>query len=303
MNYKYKEFLNIWLDTKKVKIQSLIRYEDLINKYINNVLGDLYLKEINKDIILKMFNDYKDKLSNSVMKTLIYIIKSSLNYAYELNYIDYINLDDLKIKNNLHTIYIYSKEEQNILVNYLKTNLNIRKVCLLLCMYTGLRIGEVCGLKWEDINFKNNSLEVKRTIERIKNREDNESKTILIASTPKSDTSKRIIPIPEFIIKYLKEYYSNNDYYILSNSLKLYDPRYFEEFYKRCIKKCHINYVNFHTLRHTFATRAIEAQVDIKTLSEILGHSSIEITLKLYVHPSFELKKQAIENLANFLTS
>ncbi len=305
MAYKYKDILKLWLKQKgDIKIQSQLRYEGIISKYINNYLGNLYLNELNKEIIIKTINEYKDSnLSLSVIKTIIYIIKASTKFACEEHYIDYINLNDLKVKNNLKTIYIFSKDEQNILVNYLKTNINIRKICLLLCMYTGLRIGEVCGLKWEDIDFYNNSLEVKRTIARIKNKSNGKTRTTLIASTPKSDTSKRTVPVPKFIMEYLKVLVKDNDYYLLSGSNKLYDPRYFEEFYRGVIKKCNLNYINFHTLRHTFATRAIEAKMDIKTLSEILGHSSIEITLKLYVHPSFELKKQAIENLAEFIAS
>ncbi len=309
MTYKYKDILILWLEQKKdIKIQSQLRYEEIINKYIIDLLGNLYLQDINKKIIIEAINDYKTRnLSLSVIRTIIYIIKSSLKYAYEEHYMDYINLNDLKIKNDLKTIYIFSKEEQNILVNYLQNNINIRKVCLLLCIYTGLRIGEICGLKWEDIDFNHNSLIVKRTIERIKNKNNNnnnnKSKTILIASTPKSDTSNRVIPIPMFLIGYLKSFQGDRDNYLLSQSHKLYDPRYFEEFYKGVIRKCDIQYINFHTLRHTFATRAIEAQMDIKTLSEILGHSSIEITLKLYVHPSFELKKQAIENLVEFMAN
>lgn len=301
--YKYKDILNLWLKNKKdIKIQSFIRYEYLIDKYLIDKLGNVFLKDLSKDMIENIINEYKKCLSVSIIKTLLYIIKSSLKYAYSNNYCDYISIDNINIKNVNKSIYILSKKEQFVLENYLKTKINIRKVCLLLCLYTGLRIGEVCGLKWEDINFQTNSLQVKRTIERIKNKNQNtSSKTILIESTPKSDTSLRVIPIPNCFVELLYQFKNNDEFFMLSNSSKLYDPRQFEEFYKRCINNCHINYINFHTIRHTFATRAIESKMDIKTLSEILGHSSIEITLKLYVHPSFELKKTAIENLVEYM--
>ena len=154
---------------------------------------------------------------------------------------NYIDLKDIKLKTLPKTIYVFSKEQQQTLENKLKEKMNIRKLCLLLCLYTGLRIGEICGLKWENINFNTNSLEIKRTIQRIKDTSSTNSKTKLIESTPKSLTSNRIVSIPAFIMEYLKKFKSNDDYYILSNSNKLYDPRQFEEFYKRILKKCNIN--------------------------------------------------------------
>jgi len=251
-----------------------------------------------------LFDSLKEKnVAISTKKTLIYIVRSSLNYAHKEGYTEYIDVSMIKFKRPIKTIFVLSREEQNTLENKLKDKVNIRKVCLLLCLYSGLRVGEVCGLKWEDIDFSNKSLIIKRTIERIRNKDENiNSKTVLIESTPKSETSNRIVPIPNFLITYLKKYKTDDNYYILSNSEKLYDPRQYEAFYKRFLKSCNVNYSNFHTLRHTFATRAIESKMDLKTLSEILGHSSVEITLKLYVHPSYELKKKSIENLVTFMT-
>ncbi len=302
--YKYIDILYNWLkDKKNIKVQSYQKYERLIEQFLKKDLGNIYIEKIKNSNILNFFNYHKDiGTSISTQKTLIYIIKSSLEYAYNKKMCKYIDLKELKIKSKNKTIYILSKEEQLKLELYLKEKINIRKVCLLLCLYTGLRIGEVCGLKWEDIDFNNKSLIVKRTIQRIKNKDSNK-KTLLIESTPKSDSSYRIVPIPDFLIILLQKFKEKNEYFILSKSKNLYDPRLFEYFYKRVMKNCNINYINFHTLRHTFATRSIESKMDIKTLSEILGHSSIEITLKLYVHPSYEAKKISIEHLVNFMTN
>lgn len=300
---KYSEILEEWLETKsKIKIQSYQKYENVIFK-IKEELGTIVGHQLHEEDFISFFQIQNDKeVSMSIQKTMLYIINSSLSYAYKNKYCDYIELTDIKLKSLSNKIQVFSKEEQKTIEEKAKEKLNIRKVCLLLCLYTGLRIGEICGLKWEDINFNTKSLEVKRTIERIKNTDSSiKNKTILIASTPKSDTSNRIVPIPDFLIPLLEQFKSYNNHYILSNSEKLYDPRQFESFYERFLKKCGIRYVKFHTLRHTFATRSIEAKMDIKTLSEILGHSSIEITLKLYVHPSYELKKSSIENLVSFM--
>lgn len=300
----YNDILDLWLKTKTgIKLQSLINYENLINNYLSKSIGLLNIKNIRKEDITNLFN-HLDNIAISTKKTLIYIIRASLNYSYNKKYNKYINLSDIKFKLVAKTIVVLSKEEQKKLENELKEKNNIRKSCLLLCLYTGLRIGEVCGLKWEDIDFSNKSLTVKRTIQRIKNKAENiSSKTVLIESTPKSVASKRIVPIPEFLVPLLKDLKKEDHYYILSKSKKLYDPRLLESFYTRILALCDINYNKFHTLRHTFATRSIESKMDIKTLSEILGHSSVEITLKLYVHPSYELKKTSLENLVEYMAN
>ena len=299
----YNNLLYLWLNSKSnIKIQTKLNYEHLILRYIKYNIGKMIINKITKEDIRIFFISLKNKIAISTQKKLIYIIKASLTYAHNNKYCQYINLSDIKFKLDNKTIFILSKEEQNILESILKEKVNIRKVCLLLCLYTGIRVGEVSGLKWEGIDFSNKSLIIKRTIQRISKNDNNiENKTLLIESTPKSETSKRIIPIPNFIIELLDKFKQNDNYYLLSNSEKLYDPRYLESFYTRILKKCHIKSNKFHTLRHTFATRSIESKMDIKTLSEILGHSSVEITLKLYVHPTYEMKKTSIENLVKFM--
>ncbi len=302
---KLDELLYEWLVNKKnIKIQTFQKYEHLINKYLINTLGQVKVKEISEKIILNFFiNLENQEISTSICKTLLYIIKSVLKEAENRNLCKHIDLENIKFQKYIPKVNILCKDDQTRLEKYLKNDINIRKICILLCLYTGLRIGEVCGLKWEDIDFQNKNLKVKRTIQRIKNKNQTDlTKTILIASTPKSESSTRVVPIPDFIIELLKIYKNKNDFYILSNNEKYYDPRLFEYFYVRVLKKCQIKYINFHALRHTFATRAIESQMDIKTLSEILGHASVDITLKIYVHSSFELKKKCIENLVEFMS-
>lgn len=304
--YQVSEVISLWLSTnREIKIQSYQRYERIINNYIIKYLGDVLLSNLSLEDIHRFF-DLQSQLgvAISTQKTMLYMLRASLEYAYSHGYCEYIDLKEIKLKVIPDTIYVFSKEEQMILERQLREKMNIRKLCMLLCLYTGVRIGEICGLKWEDIDFNRGSLTIKRTIERIKNiNYDYERKTLLIESTPKSMTSNRVIPVPDFLIEYLEEFKTRDSYFCCQAIEKLYDPRLFESFYKRLIKKCNIPIVKFHTLRHTFATRSIESKMDIKTLSEILGHSSVEITLKLYVHPSYELKKASIENLVKFMVN
>lgn len=302
----FVEIITEWLNKKeKIKLQTYQKYSNTIHNYIQNNIGMICIKKINEEVIKSFFENLeKNKVSKSIQKTILYIIKSSIQFGYDKKYCKKLNLDEVKVSRNKVKIEILTIDEQRIIENYLKSNINIRKLCVLLCLYTGLRVGEVSGLKWEDIDLDNKTLEVKRTIQRVKNNNTNiKSKTILIESTPKSETSKRIIPIAAFLIPLLKKFKTDDNFYLLSNSEKLYDPRLLESFFKTMLRNCNIKNKKFHILRHTFATRSVEAKMDIKTLSELLGHSSIEITLKLYVHPSIDLKKNSIENVVNFVHS
>ncbi len=306
MNYTFSQITKIWLKTKTdIKKQSYLNYENMIKNHLDKYIGQIPITKLKKEDIEIFFKELKKReIAISTQKKIMYIIKATLDLAYEQNYTkNYLNLKKIKFKSAQNQIFILSKKDQITLEKNLLIKLNIRKICLLLCLYTGLRVGEISGLKWEDIDFKYNFIVVKRTIERIKNtNKEAKTKTILIESTPKSDTSNRIIPFPMFLSPLLQTFKGNDKDYILSGSKKKYDPRLFQSFYHRTLRTCGINKNKFHTTRHTFSTRAIESKMDIKTLSELLGHSSIEITLKLYVHPSYELKKSSIENLVTFMT-
>ena len=295
-----------WLTEKEdIKIQTYQKYENIICQHIENSIGKIPIKKINKKVIEKFFNDLEmNNTSKSIQRTILYILKATLNFGAINKYCKQIDLKELKIAKSKVKIETFTKNEQLIIEDYLKEKINIRKLCVLLCLYTGLRVGEVCGLKWEDIDLNNKTLEIKRTIERVKNVNPNiKSKTILIAGPPKTETSYRVVPIADFLIPLLKQFKTNDNYFLLSNSEKLYDPRSLQAFFKSVLVKCNIKTKKFHTLRHTFATRCIESKIDVKTLSELLGHADIETTLNIYVHPSIDLKKNSIEDVVSFMCS
>lgn len=299
----YYEVLIDWVNNKTdVKIQTKQKYENLIENYLKVKFDTQKSMSLKEENFIDFFNTLeKQEVSTSTRKTLLYIIKASILRGHSKNEIPLLDLSEIKFKSEKKEIEILSKLEQSKLESHiLSTKLNIRKLCILLTLYTGLRIGEVCGLKWENIDFENHALYVKRTIQRVKC-DDGIKKTKLIESTPKSKSSIRKVPIPAFIVDLLKKYYTNDEDFILSGSTKLYDPRLLESSFSRLIKKVGLKKIKYHALRHTFATRSIEAGVDIKTLSELLGHSTVDITLKIYVHTSDELKKKSIDKLVSYM--
>ena len=183
--------------------------------------------------------------------------------------------------------------ERQKLENYLINNMSLTNLAVLLCLFTGIRIGEICGLKWEDIDLTNSTLSVKRTVQRITK---NGSSQVVVG-TPKSHTSIRTIPIPDFVINILEKHKSVGNLYILTNSAKPTEPRTMQNRFKSILKACGIRNVNFHLLRHTYATVCIEKGFDPKALSEILGHADASITLNRYVHSSMDIKKEYVSRL------
>lgn len=303
----YKEILEEWMNDKKdiVKEQSYIKYINLINKHINPILGNYNYKNLNNKDVEKFFqhSNIRD-LSPSTKKTLVYIVKNSINYGVLKNIRKPIENIDLKIKKPKAKVVYLTKYEQETLEKYLGDKNDVRALGIFLCLYTGIRLGEVCGLKWEDVDFVNKSITINRTVQRIKNTDKNNgNKTKKIVSTPKSETSKRTIPLPEFLYSMMLKYQSNDNHYILTDSEDFKDTRVFEKYLENTLKKCYIRNLNFHTLRHTFATRSIESGMDIKTLSEILGHASYHITLDIYVHSTIDQKRDCINNLVSYLNN
>ena len=163
-----------------------------------------------------------------------------------------------------------------------------------------MHIGEICALKWNNIDLNAGTISVYQTLQRLQDKE-NKGKTKILITEPKSQSSKRIIPIPAFLTELLKQIRPASPCaYILTGDKKFMEPRTLENIFKKCLSDCDIQCINFHALRHTFATRCVEACFDIKTLSEILGHSNVSTTLNLYTHPTLEHKRANMNKLVPF---
>lgn len=194
---------------------------------------------------------------------------------------------------------VLSITDHKKIMDYVCKNFTFRNLGIYISLCTGLRIGEVCALKWNDIDTEHATITVSRTIERIYIIEGESRHTELVINTPKTKNSYREIPMTKELLAMVKPLKKivNADYYVLTNEDKPTEPRTYRNYYKRLMEKLDIPKLKYHGLRHSFATRCIESNCDYKTVSVLLGHSNIATTLNLYVHPNMEQKKRCIDKM------
>lgn len=194
-------------------------------------------------------------------------------------------------------VIVLTRKEQMKLLSVLKQDIDPFKTAIALSLYTGLRLGEICALKWTDIDAENRLVTVNRTVQRLK-LDGHRSKTILLETDPKSEYSKREIPLSNTVFALLTQFSGKKEY--IFGGGKPMDPRTMQNHFKRLLQSAGLPDRNFHILRHTFATNCIEGGTDVKSLSEILGHSDVQITLNRYVHPSMDTKRKYMDVLSLF---
>lgn len=291
--YKFNYYIQNWLNSIKflVKISTYVHYLGIVRNHIEPSLGKLELHDINTEKIEQFINKkFEDGFSSKTIRDMVVVLKQILSYA-NLS----VNIKMPKLKKN--EVIILSKAEQKILEKeILKRNTTIA-YGVLLSLYTGLRIGEVCALKWNDINLAKRTIKVRHTMIRVMDLE-HSSKTKIILEEPKTENSKREIPINKFLYDILvKIKPKDSNTFFLTGTKSYIEPRTYYNKFQKLLQDVNIKKYGFHTLRHTFATRCIEVGMDSKTLSEILGHSDVKVTLSLYVHPTNFLKAEYLEKL------
>ena len=297
-NLKFGKVVTEWMFAKKNQVKESVfcNYEQKIRYYFKDFFFDkpiIYFRHYD-------FNEYvnylKKRLSDKTVKDIVSLLKQIFKYI-EVKY-------DINFKLSLiksPTVYqrkidVFTEREKNRIKTYCLNSSQEKDIGVLIALFSGIRIGELCGLKWGDIDFENKSINIKRTIQRIY---EIEKGTRVIETLPKTATSLRIIPLSNILytkLKPLAKKHKKEDY-ILSGNKKIIEPQAYRYTYKNILKKCRVKHKKFHTLRHTFATNCIKVGMDPKSLSEVLGHSNVDITLNLYVHPSFETKKKFIDKL------
>lgn len=308
----FREVLLMWLEHNRIRCKGATyhKYQYLIDTHIIPQLGNVKMSAITATMINTFLMDkltsgrldHTGGLSPSYVRSIMLVISGAVKYAVSEEMC-------LPLKNQIfrpaapkEELPILSMEAQKRLELYLSNEPDPTGVGILLSLYTGLRIGEVCALTWNDIDLSNHIIHIRHTISRVKSTSDSAGrKSMLIVDVPKTKASTRDIPISSALYSILVgATFRAPDHFIVSGSSQFLSPRTYEYRYHRLLKECGVEQVNYHALRHTFATRCIEAGVDVKSLSEILGHANVGITLNTYVHSSMELKRTQLEKLASF---
>lgn len=284
-----------WLKVKSnsFKMSTYQKYKCVIEKYI--LTSFISLKPLTNitsaDIAAFSQGLLAKGLSSKTVNDILIVLNSLMKYAATIYSIETTPIQ--YVKEQKKEMRVLTVSEQRNFEQYLKNDMDNFKFGVLFALYTGVRIGELCALQWKDIS--NGFVKIEKTMHRLK---DEDGKTAVIIDTPKTENSYRTVPLPEFLNIYVEQRRDNSDKYVLStDKYIIVEPRLMQIRFKKMTDDCGLNDVTFHTLRHTFATRCVECGFDIKTLSEILGHSDVKTTLNKYVHSSMELKKENMNKL------
>ncbi len=279
------------------KYATYIKYHFIYKKYMQEKLNAFSFSSFEETAFAEIFqNEEKEILSDSLKKSISCVLNQILSYAASHYHTKLFRYSYQKQNTEKKWIEVFNQIEQTKLLQYLYTEMDIYKVGIILCISTGLRLGEICALKWEDIDRKGKVFYVRTTVQRIV-AEGYNTKTILLEGEPKSIFSKREIPLSDEMIDLLFSYGNCNKKYVL-NKDKPMEPRTYQNKFQRYLQMAGIEKKNFHILRHTFATNCINSGMDIKSISEILGHSDIKTTLNCYMHPTMEMKRQQMNSLS-----
>ena len=296
-------FCDSWLDLAKsrVKNSTYVKYSTILEKHIKPRLGDCRPGRLDTRMIVG-FRDsllYEAGLSAKTVHDILVCLYSVVKHMNKSSGRITLPIEIVYPKEEAREMRVMSVSEQERLVGYLLSDFDDCKFGILLALLTGMRIGELCALRWKDIDSSSGTIRVCATMQRLKDTDGGENKTRILIGTPKSGRSARTIPmtgrLSELCERMRRE---DGSAYILTGNERYIEPRTLQYRFSKYLTDCGLSGIHFHTLRHTFATRAVEAGFEIKSLSEILGHSSTKITLDRYVHSSLELKRSNMDKLA-----
>jgi len=316
-----------WLQLKRSSIResTYVKYETIIEKHIKPGLGGCFTDTLSELLVEQFSYDllHQKRLAPKTVRDILSLLRSILKYT-ERQFPSIQPVNVAYPRENRKEMRVLSPEEQRHFTEYLLEDMDSCRFGMLLALLTGLRVGEICALRWSDISLSHRILCVRQTMQRLKNTENmgkpghaeisestgktgrtNEAgsaggrKTKILISVPKSSTSVRVIPLNRELTELCRKWKAPYPAaYVLTGEEKRYmEPRTLQYRMERYAKDCGLEGVHFHTLRHSFATRCVEAGFEMKSLSEILGHSSPRITLERYVHSSLDLKRENMDKL------
>lgn len=303
---KVSDISGRWLAEAAVTLKksSYIKYEDILRRYILPEFGETELSEITNRQVIDFANRLcvnggakEQGLAPSTAAGILSVMNRVRVYALRQDYTVMFSPECIGFRQKPKDIRVFSLEEEKLLLEYLQEHMDFTGLGVLLCLFTGIRLGELCAMRWDDIYLAEKQMHVRKTMQRLRVKDADNGKTAVMVLEPKSSSSVRIIPLPDVIMGLLKRFYAPGAYVLTGDSSRYMEPRTMQNHFKRILMSCGIRNANFHTTRHTFATRCIELGFDAKSLSEILGHASVSLTLNRYVHPTMALKA---ENMNRF---
>ena len=308
---KYKEWIKQWLDIyvkPSVKEKTYINYSTIARVHLIPEIGDYELDELTLPVLQRFVVELGENgnklrgggLEPSTMGVIISVLQRSLKFAFEIGISTAEHTSHLKRPKIIQkNVECFTVSEQKKIESYLLSLQPNKKLGVLICLYTGLRIGELLALKWSDVDAGYNFISVNATCrDACVN-----GMQIRVLSTPKTATSRRIIPVPKQLKPYLKalKRISKDEYIISGNKEREVSVRSYQKMFSNLLKRLNIKHRGFHSLRHTFATRALECGMDIRTLAEIMGHKNPQITLNRYAHSMIEHKIAMMNRIGKFL--
>ena len=297
----FEEVAGIWLAEKKhfVKKSTYAAYSLTIVKHLVPEFGrmtDIKEEDVQQFVLCKL----EGGLSHKTVKDMLVVLKMVLKYGVKNGHWVHRQIDvRFPTERQKKELEVLTLGNQQQIMKYLRDNFSFMNLGIYICLCSGLRIGEICALKWKDIDLTGRVIHITKTIQRIYLLNGNEGHTEIIVDTAKTMNSMRSIPIPKELLSVLRPLKKIvcDDFYVLTNSPDPTEPRTYRNYYNRLMSNLGVPKLKFHGLRHSFATRCIESKCDYKTLSVLLGHSKISTTLDLYVHPNLEQKQRCVEQM------
>ena len=297
----FEEVAGMWLAEKKhfVKRSTFAAYSLSVAKHLVPEFGQV--DDVTEEMVQRfVFRKIDGGLSHKSVKDMLVVLKMVLRYGVKYGYMERREIDvRFPTERDRKEVEVLTVGHQQRFMKYLRSNFSFMNLGLYMCLCSGLRIGEICALKWEDIDLTAGVIRVSKTIQRIYVMDGNGTHTEIMIDTAKTMNSMRSIPIAKDlrdILRPLKKLVGAN-HYVLTNLPEPVEPRTYRNYYNRLMRQLGMPKLKFHGLRHSFATRCSESKCDYKPPSVLLGHSKISTTLDLYVHPNLEQKQRCVEQM------
>ena len=299
INKTFEEVAAMWLADKQqyVKMSTYCAYSLLLSNHLKPVFAKE--QDVTEELVQAfVLGKLQQGLSRNSVKDMLMVLKMVLKYAAKHGYMPWRQIDiNFPTERRQNEVKTLSRADQRRLMDHIQANFSFMNLGIYICLSAGLRIGELCALTWDDLDTDAGVVRISKTLQRIYMKD--KGCTEVIIGTPKSKNSVREIPLAKELQRFIKPLKKvvNGSFYVLTNSSSPTEPRSYRNHYRRLMQQLDLPLLKFHGLRHSFATRCIESKCDYKTVSVLLGHSSISTTLNIYVHPNLDQKKKCIERM------